>query len=103
MDDAAVTGCLRVAGPTAQDDMALAPRPLLLSAKHLLKGKVAVDVRVENKESRGVSSLDLVPEVVQSTGRPERAVLLQVPASGGGAGGGAGEGQEKGRAITAQS
>lgn len=98
LHDAAIIDCLSCACPAAQDNVPTSSCFVQLKAHHFLKRKVAVDVRVEDKESRGVPPQDLVPEVVQPTSRPERAVLLQVPVKEG-----VGKGEGQGRGITGQS
>lgn len=96
LHDAAVIGCLSCACPAAQDDMPSSSCSVQLKAHHFLKGKVAVDVGVEDKESGGVPPQDLVPEVVQPTSRPEGAVLLQIPVK---EGVGKGEGHYKPKLV----
>ena len=51
---------------------------LPVELQHSLQGKLGADVSVHHKESVRVAGSDLVPEVIKSSGRPERSELLEV-------------------------
>lgn len=52
---------------------------IVVKMGHLPHWEVTADIRIEDKESPGVATQDLVTKVVDTTSCPQRSILLKIP------------------------